>query len=99
MTDAASDRGAPQAFDMATAVQLLHTGKIEVRGAIPWSSNYALLVTVRGAEGELTAIYKPRRGERPLWDFPPGSLYLPRIRRLSDLGSAELGPGAAHRLA
>ena len=50
--------------------------KLEEHGAIPWSSNYALLVTVRWQDQELLGIYKPRRGERPLWDFPPGTLYL-----------------------
>ncbi|NOX61169.1 MAG: SCO1664 family protein, partial [Chloroflexi bacterium] len=38
--------------------------------------NYALLVTVRDRDAETLAIYKPRRGERPLWDFPHGTLYL-----------------------
>ena len=55
-------------------LRLLSEGAIEVEGLIPWSSNATLLVTVRdGAEATL-AIYKPQRGERPLWDFPHGSL-------------------------
>ena len=28
-----------------------------------------------GGESRLIAVYKPRRGEAPLWDFPSGSLY------------------------
>ena len=38
---------------------------------MPWSSNATFLVelTLNGATGQ--AVYKPRRGERPLWDFPP----------------------------
>jgi uncharacterized repeat protein (TIGR03843 family) len=45
-----------------------------VQGMLPWSSNYTLLATVRcdGLQG--LAVYKPRRGERPLWDFPRGTL-------------------------
>lgn len=45
---------------------------------MPWSSNATFLVTVStaGDEGESSveakAIYKPVRGERPLWDFPTG---------------------------
>ncbi|MDE3202801.1 MAG: SCO1664 family protein [Acidobacteriota bacterium] len=42
---------------------------------MPWSSNNTFLVTVAGgADGAepVTAIYKPGRGERPLWDFPDG---------------------------
>ena len=38
---------------------------------MPWSSNATLLVDVHG-EIDLKAVYKPRRGERPLWDFPAG---------------------------
>ena len=43
-------------------------------GLLPYSSNYTFLARVRHADGEVHAVYKPRRGERPLWDFPPGSL-------------------------
>lgn len=39
---------------------------------MPWSSNATFLVDV-SAEGSRTpAVYKPLRGERPLWDYPPG---------------------------
>lgn len=53
---------------------LLAEGALEPQGLIPWSSNTTLLVTVRGDERSILAIYKPQRGERPLWDFPHGSL-------------------------
>jgi hypothetical protein len=39
-----------------------------------WGSNYTFLVKVESKEEALLAVYKPLRGERPLWDFPPGSL-------------------------
>ncbi|MEW6579029.1 MAG: SCO1664 family protein [Chloroflexota bacterium] len=39
-----------------------------------WGSNYATLVAVQDAERRALAVYKPRRGERPLWDFPDGTL-------------------------
>jgi len=58
------------------ALDLLRSGEVEVLGRMPWSSNATLLVEVRGRVGGegacLRAVYKPRRGERPLWDFPPG---------------------------
>ncbi len=57
-------------------LNLLEQGEMFEHGVIPWSSNYALLVTVRNNDEETLAIYKPRRGERPLWDFPRGTLYL-----------------------
>ena len=42
-----------------------------VKGRMPWGSNVTLLaeVTLDGASAR--AVYKPERGERPLWDFPP----------------------------
>jgi uncharacterized repeat protein (TIGR03843 family) len=71
--------GAPPAVgaggkDQATvdAVELLTRGAIEIKGRMPSSSNITLLahVSLAGASG--FAIYKPERGERPLWDFPAG---------------------------
>jgi uncharacterized repeat protein (TIGR03843 family) len=53
---------------------LLITGNIEVLGLIPYSSNYTFLARVTGDKDEALAVYKPRRGERPLWDFPHGTL-------------------------
>ena len=43
---------------------------------MPWGSNYTFLVWIdAGPSRYLRAIYKPRDGERPLWDFDSGSLY------------------------
>ncbi|MGI9023113.1 MAG: SCO1664 family protein [Acidimicrobiales bacterium] len=51
---------------------LLGAGEIEVKGRLPWSSNGTFLVEVclDGVSGR--AVYKPLRGERPLWDYPAG---------------------------
>lgn len=54
--------------------RLLEHGEIEMKGLVPWSSNYTYLVTVRESGRERYAIYKPQCGERPLWDFETGSL-------------------------
>jgi uncharacterized repeat protein (TIGR03843 family) len=51
---------------------VLELGEIEIEGRMPWSSNGTFLCTVTHGEQWLRAIYKPRRGERPLWDFPRG---------------------------
>jgi uncharacterized repeat protein (TIGR03843 family) len=57
-------------------IALLQGGEIEeVEGLIPWSSNYTFLVRVARDGDEVMAVYKPRRGERQLWDFPDGTLY------------------------
>lgn len=52
----------------------LQNGRIEIEGLLPWSSNYAFLVRVCEDDIEIEAVYKPQRGERPLWDFPEGTL-------------------------
>lgn len=39
---------------------------------MPWSSNATFLARVCDEAGEIRAVYKPHRGERPLWDFPDG---------------------------
>jgi uncharacterized repeat protein (TIGR03843 family) len=66
--------------DVERALELLSKGKMEKsHGLMPWSSNYTFLVTVRDAGVKTLAIYKPRRGERPLWDFPDGSLALREV--------------------
>ena len=51
---------------------LLLRGAITPKGRLPGSSNVTLLceLTLDGRRG--FAVYKPARGERPLWDFPPG---------------------------
>ena len=41
---------------------------------MPWSSNHTYLARVCRDGAETLAIYKPRLGERPLWDFPTGTL-------------------------
>jgi uncharacterized repeat protein (TIGR03843 family) len=66
--------------DLEHTLELLSKGKMEKsHGLMPWSSNYTFLVTVRDAGVKTLAIYKPRRGERPLWDFPDGSLALREV--------------------
>ena len=51
---------------------LLSLGEMEVIGRMPNSSNATLLVRLTHDDAETRAIYKPGKGERPLWDFPPG---------------------------
>lgn len=47
-------------------------GEIEIEGRMPYSSNATFLVHVHHEGKSHPAIYKPMRGERPLWDFEPG---------------------------
>jgi uncharacterized repeat protein (TIGR03843 family) len=56
----------------ASALDVLARGDITVHGRIAGSSNATLLATCALDGCELAAVYKPVRGERSLWDFPPG---------------------------
>jgi hypothetical protein len=60
--------------DVSEALQLLRDGTLSVEGRLVDASNTTLFCQV--SRGELTAacVYKPIAGERPLWDFPDGTL-------------------------
>jgi uncharacterized repeat protein (TIGR03843 family) len=55
----------------ANALEILSCAEIVLEGRMPWASNATFLVHL-GAKPGPRAIYKPVRGERPLWDFEPG---------------------------
>ena len=52
----------------------LAEGDLEILGLLPHSSNYTFLARLAKDDGDTQAVYKPRRGEIPLWDFPEGTL-------------------------
>jgi uncharacterized repeat protein (TIGR03843 family) len=52
----------------------LAEGDLEILGLMPNASNYTFLARAGAGDDEILAIYKPRRGEIPLWDFPRGTL-------------------------
>ncbi|MEU7210475.1 SCO1664 family protein [Streptomyces sp. H23] len=58
----------------AAAAELLAQGELTVRGRIRDASNAALYCTVTHEGREAACVYKPVAGERPLWDFPDGTL-------------------------
>jgi uncharacterized repeat protein (TIGR03843 family) len=60
-------------MDHAARLEVLHTAELDIEGRMPWSSNATYLVNLL-VDGAVAgqAIYKPLRGERPLWDFEPG---------------------------
>lgn len=73
----ADDQGGTSGPPLGTAQAecALASGAIaNVQGVMRWGSNYAALVTIADQNRILTAVYKPRRGERSLWDFPDGTL-------------------------
>lgn len=52
----------------------IECGSYEIRGQFTFGSNYTFLVTVKYEDNEYPAVYKPLRGEQPLWDFPENTL-------------------------
>ncbi|QMU80231.1 SCO1664 family protein [Streptacidiphilus sp. PB12-B1b] len=74
------------AADPARALALLREGELRIHGRLTEASNAAFYCTVGGVDGgtdggagadgdgRAVCVYKPVRGERPLWDFPDGTL-------------------------
>src|SRR5690625_241809 len=56
------------------ALELLSTGELRPVGRLTEASNATLYCTVAGGGAEAGCVYKPVAGERPLWDFPDGTL-------------------------
>ncbi|HEX2089716.1 MAG TPA: SCO1664 family protein [Actinomycetota bacterium] len=71
------------------ALRLLSDGEIRPLGLMPRASNYTFLAEVSSGEQTALAVYKPREGETPLWDFPDGTLCLREVAAY--LLSKELG--------
>lgn len=61
-------------LDREDAQAVLRDGELDVQGRLEVSSNSALYCLLRYGDLELSAIYKPVRFERPLWDFPDETL-------------------------
>jgi hypothetical protein len=62
-------------LSLPAAPDALVHGAMELLGLMPNASNYTFLARCSSGADELLAIYKPRRGEIPLWDFPAGTLH------------------------
>ncbi|MDC2946695.1 SCO1664 family protein [Streptomyces heilongjiangensis] len=57
-----------------SATELLAEGELTVRGQVREASNAVLYCSVSYEGREAACVYKPVAGERPLWDFPDGTL-------------------------
>lgn len=75
------ERAASKAWRLALSAEeltaIMQRGTFGALKLVPWGSNYTFITSLcdelNGAE--YAVIYKPRRGEVPLWDFPNGTLY------------------------
>lgn len=60
--------------DLQTILTALQTGEVHLQGQFLSGSNYTFLADVAFNGLSFKAVYKPARGEQPLWDFPPNTL-------------------------
>jgi uncharacterized repeat protein (TIGR03843 family) len=60
--------------DPAILIDHLLYGEIQITGQFMWGSNYTFLCDVTYKGQIYQGVYKPVRGERPLWDFPNETL-------------------------
>jgi uncharacterized repeat protein (TIGR03843 family) len=73
LDDGDGERGVELRVDaIEDPIAHLLRGDLEIEGRMPYSSNATFLVHVVADGRSHPAIYKPTRGERPLWDFEPG---------------------------
>jgi hypothetical protein len=61
-------------IDVATALRLLCDGELDIQGRLVDASNATLFCNVELDGVAAACVYKPIAGERPLWDFPEGTL-------------------------
>jgi hypothetical protein len=61
-------------MDKLAILNDLQYGEIDLEGQFLRGSNGTFLVVVRLAGNSVRAVYKPKAGEQPLWDFPRGTL-------------------------
>jgi hypothetical protein len=66
--------GSVDPADVGTALHLLRHGRITVEGRLVAASNATMYCSVELDGITAGCVYKPVSGERPLWDFPDGTL-------------------------
>ena len=64
----------PDLVDKSWVLQALQRGEFDLQGQFLSGSNYTFLGKLNFEGQSLPIVYKPVRGEQPLWDFPRGSL-------------------------
>lgn len=72
-------------------LRLVETGALEVEGRLLDASNATLFCSIEANGRRANAVYKPIAGERPLWDFPDGTLAGREVATYLISRAAELG--------
>jgi uncharacterized repeat protein (TIGR03843 family) len=67
-------RNGTEGTSEAEIVELLSAGELEIEGRLVDASNATFYCRVESAGRAAACVYKPVAGERPLWDFPDGTL-------------------------
>ena len=67
-------------------------GDLEITGRLVQASNATFLAELDCGEGTISCVYKPAQGERPLWDFPHGTLGMREVAayEVSRIGGFDL---------
>jgi uncharacterized repeat protein (TIGR03843 family) len=81
------------------ALRLLSDGELTVEGRLVDASNATLYCAVSCDGVSAACVYKPVAGERPLWDFPDGTLAAREVAayEVSAAAGLEIVPPTVHR--
>jgi uncharacterized repeat protein (TIGR03843 family) len=81
------------------SLEILQNGEVSVRGEFLWGSNYTFLADVELEGVKVACVYKPSKGERPLWDFPVATLAKREVAayRVSEALDWQLVPPTVYR--
>ncbi|MBA8795310.1 putative repeat protein (TIGR03843 family) [Friedmanniella endophytica] len=88
------DRHADARPEHPALTTVLGDGDFEITGRLTQASNATFVGQLRGEDGDVQCVYKPIRGERPLWDFPRHTLAFREVAayRISRLGGFDVVP-------
>lgn len=86
-------------MDLEQTLTTMQAAPLSLQGEFVWGSNHTFLVEVAAHPAAFLAVYKPTRGERPLWDFPEASLARREVAAylVSQAMSWELVPPTVYR--
>ena len=64
----------PRPISLQALLTLMQEGTLEIQGLLPQGSNYTFFAIISDGAQRTFGVYKPTRGEQPLWDFPEETL-------------------------